>query len=56
MSDDLLKAQVNALIRDEIQEVINEYVDAQDESSKTGLGFVKSDSFNIYCCENRILK
>ena len=42
MSDELLKAQVNALIRDEIQEGINEYVDAQEESQKTGLGFVEN--------------
>jgi uncharacterized protein YpuA (DUF1002 family) len=42
MSDELLKAQVNALIRDEIQEGINEYVDAQEESQKTGLGFVQN--------------
>ena len=32
MSDDLLKAQVNALIRDEIQEVINDYVDDKDKT------------------------
>ena len=31
MSDDLLKAQVNALIRDEIQDVINDYVDDKDK-------------------------
>ena len=31
MSDDLLKAQVNALIRDEIQEVINDYVDDREK-------------------------
>ena len=27
MSDDLLRAQVDAIIRDEIQDVINNYVD-----------------------------
>ena len=43
MDNEKLRKQVDSLIRDEIQEVINEYVDAQDESSKTGLGFVKSD-------------
>jgi hypothetical protein len=42
MSDELLKAQVNALIRDEIQEGINEYVDAQEETQKTGVGFVQN--------------
>ena len=40
MDNEELRKQVDSLIRDEIQEVINEYVDAQDESSKTGLGFV----------------
>ena len=43
MDNEEIRKQVDSLIRDEIQEVINEYVDAQDESSKTGLGFVKSD-------------
>ena len=40
MNDDEIKAQINELIRDEIQENINDYVDAQDETKKTGLGFV----------------
>ena len=40
MSDDLLKAQINALIRDEIQEVVNEYVDSEDLSKESGIGFV----------------
>ena len=31
MDDDLLKAQVNALIRDEIQDVINDYVDDKEK-------------------------
>ena len=39
-TDDELRAQINELIRDEIQENKNEYVDAQDETKKTGLGFV----------------
>tara|TARA_R100001015_G_scaffold16438_1_gene8375 strand:+ start:781 stop:1059 length:279 start_codon:yes stop_codon:yes gene_type:complete len=43
MDNEELRKQVDSLIRDEIQEVINEYVDTQDESAKTGLGFVKSD-------------
>ena len=42
MSDELLKAQVNALIRDEIQEGINDYLDTQEESQKTGVGFVEN--------------
>ena len=43
MKDDQLRAQINALIRDEIQEGINDYVDSKEESEKTGLGFVQSE-------------
>ena len=44
MNDELLKAQINALIRDEIQGVINDYVDDKEQSVKeTGLGFVKKE-------------
>ena len=41
MSDEL-RDQVNAIIRDEIQEGINEYLETQEESEKTGLGFVQN--------------
>jgi len=44
MSDENLKDQINELICDEIQEVINEYVDAQEETKKGGLGFVPKES------------
>ena len=40
MKDEELRAQINALIRDEIQEGINEYIDTKEESEKSGLGFV----------------
>jgi hypothetical protein len=40
MNEDQIKNQINELIKDEIQEVINEYVDAKDETSKSGVGFV----------------
>jgi len=40
MSDEFLKAQINELIRDEIQEVINDYVDSEEDVKKSGLGFV----------------
>ena len=43
MKDEHLRNQINELIRDEIQDVINEYVDTQEESEKSGLGFVKDD-------------
>ena len=41
--DDLLRAQINALIRDEIQEDINEYVEKKEDTEKQGLGFVEKE-------------
>ena len=41
--DDILRAQINALIRDEIQENINDYVDGLEETEKGGFGFVKKE-------------
>ena len=38
-----LKEQINSLIRDEIQDVINDYVDSVEETKKAGLGFVSAD-------------
>ena len=35
MKDEQLRNQINELIRDEIQEGINEYIDTQEESEKT---------------------
>ena len=40
MKDEELRAQINALIRVEIQEGINDYIDTKEESEKSGLGFV----------------
>ena len=45
-NDDLLRAQINELIRDEIQENINDYVEAQEETQKSGLGFVGKEDEN----------
>lgn len=42
-SDDELERQINSLIRDEIQEVINDYVDDKEETQKAGLGFFESE-------------
>jgi hypothetical protein len=44
MSDELFKEQINSLIRDEIQEIINDYVDSEEEIKKSGLGFVPNDN------------
>ena len=56
--DELLKAQVNAIIRDEIQEGINEYIDTQEESEKTGLGFVsnKDEKLKVNIPNNEVDK
>ena len=43
MKDEELRAQINELIKGEIQEVINDYIDSKEESEKTGLGFVQSE-------------
>ena len=40
--DDKVRAQINEIIRNEIQEGINEYIETQEESEKTGLGFVQN--------------
>ena len=44
MTDEELRAQIELLIRDEIQEVINSYVEEQNKSSPEGeLGFITPD-------------
>ena len=43
MKEEQLRAQINALIRDEIQEGVNDYIDTKDDSEKTGLGFVQRE-------------
>ena len=40
MKDEELRAQINELIKGEIQEGINDYIDTKEESEKGGLGFV----------------
>ena len=43
MNEDVLRNQINQLIRDEIQEGINDYVDEKEVVEKAGLGFVGKD-------------
>ncbi len=43
MDEELLRAQINELIRDEIQEGINDYVDSKEDSEKSGLSFVEKE-------------
>ncbi len=40
--DDLIRTQINELIRDEIQEGINEYVDSKEDSDEN-LGFIEKE-------------
>ena len=46
MNDEELRSQINELIKDEIQESINQYVDDTEEGEKGGLGFVKKEDEN----------
>ncbi len=51
MNDEILKDQVNELIRDEIQQNINEYVDSKQT---TGLGFVEEDELKVNVSQKEI--
>lgn len=57
MNDDVLRDQINSLIRDEIQEVINDYVDDQEETKKGGVGFVSNeDELKVNISKNEVDK
>ena len=58
MKDEELRSKINELIRDEIQEGINEYIDTQEESEKTGLGFVsnKDEKLKVNIPNNEVDK
>ena len=45
-NEDLLRDEINQLIRAEIQEGINDYVDQLEVVEKGGLGFVGKDEEN----------
>ncbi len=38
-----LRMEIDAIIRDEIQENINDYVEQKEETEKTGVGFVNKE-------------
>ena len=46
MNEENLRDQINRLIRDEIQENINDFIDMKDEERRSGLGFVSADDNN----------
>ena len=46
MNEENLRDQINQLIRDEIQENINDFIDMKEEERRSGLGFVSADDNN----------
>lgn len=55
-SDEDLKKAVDMLIRQEIQENINDYVDTKDTTKKGGLGFVEEDELMVSVSQREIEK
>ena len=55
-SDEDLKKAVDILIRQEIQETINDYVDSKDETEKGGLGFIEDDELKLSVSQKEIEK
>ena len=45
VNEEILRDQINQLIRDEIQENINEFVEMKEEERKAGLGFNAADDY-----------
>ena len=55
-SDEDLKKAVDILIRQEIQDNINDYVDSQGETQKGGLGFIEEDELKVSVSQKEIEK
>ena len=55
-SDEDLRKAVDILIRQEIQETINDYVDSKDDTEKGGLGFVEDDELKLSVSQKEIEK
>ena len=53
MNEEDLRAQINSLIRDEIQENINDYVESKETS---GIGFVEEDELKVNISQREIDK
>ena len=53
MNEEDLRAQINSLIRDEIQENINDYVDSKETS---GIGFIEEDELKVNISQREIDK
>ena len=55
-SEEDLKKAVDILIRQEIQDTINDYVDSKDDTKKGGLGFVEDDELKLSVSQKEIDK
>ena len=55
-NDEDLKKAVDSLIRQEIQETINDYVDPKETTKKSGLGFIEEDELMLSVSEKEIQK
>lgn len=55
-SDEDLKKAVDILIRQEIQDNINEYVDSKEDAQEGGLGFVEDDELKVNVSQREIDK
>ena len=56
-ADEELEKQINSIIRDEIQDVINDYVDSQEETKKAGLGFAENeDKLKVNISKSEVAK
>ena len=56
--DELLRAQIDALIRDEIQEGINDYIDDTEKSAAEGFGITKhgDEKLKVNISKNEVEK
>ena len=55
-SEEDLKKAVDILIRQEIQDSINDYVDSKDETQQGGLGFIEEDELKLSVSQKEIEK
>ena len=55
-SEEDLKKAVDILIRQEIQDSINDYVDSKEETQQGGLGFIEEDELKLSVSQKEIEK
>ena len=55
-SEEDLKKAVDILIRQEIQDSINDYVESKEETQQGGLGFIEEDELKLSVSQKEIEK